>query len=188
MMRRRSAIVKFEGELWHACVFQKAADSKETLNRWQEDELAYLQESFIVEPMPEELRPLMNQALEEWKIREDKVLSKLGMDRREFMHRFQEARESLWRGGFRWPLFALGVGDRVYGVVLNMDWVNLFGWILPRADKANEKQHRERGRLVTALFYSELMLRYVGNPEHRDLVRIEARWVLANEGGDNGQV
>jgi len=64
---------------------------------------------------------------------------------------------------------------------MNMDWVSTFGWILPRADAANAERHREVGRMVTALFYSELMYKYLGQPDNKAMKRVEARWRLANE-------
>ena len=34
-----------------------------------------------------------------------------------------------------------------------MDWVNLFSWVLPNADRERAEAHRMVGRMVVALFY-----------------------------------
>ena len=69
-------------------------------------------------------------------------------------------------------------------MVKNMDWVNLFSWILPLADKEGRESHIAIGRIVTAIFYTELLAHFDGSPfSAQALERIEARWQVVNELG-----
>jgi hypothetical protein len=62
-----------------------------------------------------------------------------------------------------------------------MNWVNLFSWMLPYADKSKSKIYKDIGLMVTALFYVEMLYKYGDDLENNNLHRIEARWRIVNE-------
>lgn len=74
-----SPIDRLEEDLWGACVIQRAAPDKETVERWQTDELAHLRERFLVRPLPAELADLAGRALAQWQQREQAACARLGM-------------------------------------------------------------------------------------------------------------
>lgn len=179
-MKKSSYIEELENELWQDCVFQRAPDSEETAERWQRDEYSHLTERFIVRPISSNHLNLIKDALNEWKEREDKVLKSLNMSKEDFLNLFEKIRKSFLneQNNFQKEIFSLGTV--AYGSVQNMDWVNLFSWILPMADKENSEKYVETGRMVTALFYLELLYKHENDYDNYNLKRIEARWRLVN--------
>ena len=63
-----------------------------TTKRWQTDEYSYLQECFLVSPMPAEFAVLAKSALEQWRQIESKVFANLGISRDQFLKEFEKAR------------------------------------------------------------------------------------------------
>jgi hypothetical protein len=61
-----------------------------------------------------------------------------------------------------------------------MDWVNLFSWVLPNADRERAEAHRVVGRMVVALFYVELLSKHGADDQSLPLRQIEARWRLVS--------
>lgn len=180
----RSPIDQLAEALWGYCVSPRAAQDRETLERWQADEFAHLKEGFAVQMMPDNIKPLVEKAIAQWEEREKIVCSRLKMDREVFLEEFQRARESFLKGENGWAKTVLWMGHIVYGVVRNMDWVNLFSWILPAADPENFEKHRLIGKMVTAVFYIELLTKNGTNAASDigyHLARIEARWRLVNQ-------
>jgi len=180
----KSPIDQLVGALWGYCVTQRAPQDQETLERWQTDEVAQIKEGFTVQTMPDNIQPLVEKAIAQWEEREKIVCSRLKMDRELFLNEFQKARESFLKGENGWEKTVLPMGVIVYGVVRNLDWVNLFSWMLPAADPENSEKHRIVGRMVTAIFYTELLSEHGRNPQGdigNPLARIEARWRLVNQ-------
>ena len=176
-------IEQLEEELWWKCVQEHAAKDQEMAERWQTDESAHLREGYTILPMPDSLQPLVEKAIAQWRERKKKICSRLQMPPEQFVAEFTKARDQFLRDDDQWSVFVTRVGHVVYGAVRNMNWVNLFGWILPVADADNEDQHRETGRFIAALFYTELLLKYgnqQGNERDSVMRRIEVRWQLAN--------
>lgn len=174
-----SAIDRLEEEVWVACITQRAARDQQTIERWQSNEYAHLKERFIVSPLPASLNDLLENALKEWRQRESRLLSVLGLSRDQFLDQFEKTRASFLQGQNDWQGFVNQAGGAVYAVVKNLDWVNLFGWILPSAKPDEAARLSDIGKTVTALFYLEMLWK---NPDARpeDLKRIDARWKLAN--------
>ncbi len=175
-----SPIDKLEEALWGACVIQRAAPDEETVNRWQTDELAHLRERFLVQPLPAEFNDLAGRALAEWRDREHQVCSRQGMTRDAFLSEFEKLREDHRGGGLEWRKTVASLAPKVYGAVRNMDWVNLFSWILPNADRERAEAHRVVGRMVVALFYVELLSKHGFDDQSLPLRKIEARWRLVS--------
>jgi hypothetical protein len=176
-----SQIDKLEQELWGACVMQRAAKNQETMERWQTDELSHLRERFLVQPMPPELNDLVQSALGQWQKIEEKVSSGLGMNRAEFLMEFEKARQDFLDRGKEWQKAVTCMATKLYGAVRNMDWVNLFSWVLPNADTEHSEEYRAMGRMVTAIFYVELLSKYGHDYANDYLRKIEARWRLASQ-------
>jgi hypothetical protein len=182
-----SPIDKLEGELYSDCVVEKTffnsrEEAMAAMERYRADELARLRDLFSVKPLPPRLKPLVQDALSEWQEIERNACSRLGMSRDQFLRRFEEGRQKFLDRDSEWILDVTPMGHVVEGLVKNMDWVNLFSWILPKADTESSSQHRLVGRMVTAMFYCELLTRRGDEgPDSEDLQRIEARWCLANE-------
>ena len=182
-MKTESPINRLERELWNCCVRQVAAEGMETAERWENNPLDYMKEGFSIEPMPISMKPLVEEAITRWTEIEGKVLSRLQMSREQFLEEFEKARNSYLSGTDEWNSFAIMYGSVLYGVVLNMDIVNLFAWILPNADLSRREEHRSVGQMVTAIFYTELLYKADGeiDPNNRSLRKIEARWIIVNE-------
>lgn len=183
-----SAIDLMEKEVWACCVRQRAARDDATIARWQTDEYAHIKERFIVEPMEYEYQPLVEKALAEWQGIEDGFCAAIGMSSDEFLEAFAKARESFLirfdkRDGV-WQEFISKHGKTLYGRVRNMDWVNIFAWVLPQADPANRERNARIGKMVTACLYTEFMFKYaVGGAKQEPVRLIEARWRLVSEMG-----
>lgn len=160
---------------------QRPAQDEETVNRWQEDELSHLKERFLVRSIPSELNELVKSALVEWQQIEKNVCSNMGMSREEFLNEFKKAREDFLNKGEEWQKIINSMQYIVYGAVRNMDWVNLFSWVLPIADKEHSEEYRKIGRMVTAIFYIEMLSKHGYDYENSYLKRIEARWRLLSE-------
>lgn len=170
-----------EEEVLTNCLMQSSAN-EETIKKWQTDEVAHLKERFIISPLPDKLRPLVDSALSQWQKIEVKILSKLNTTKEEFLEKFKSARASFINGNNEWQIFIIDVGFAVRMAVKNLDWVNLFAWILPRADKENAQTYKETGLMMTAVFYSELLFKNLSIPQNKDnLRRVDARWILVNE-------
>ena len=182
-----SPIDKLEGELYSACVVEKTffnsrEEAMAAMERYKTDEIARIRDLFPVKPMPLRLNPLVQEALAEWQEIERNACSRLGMSHDEFLKRFEEGRQKFLDRNSEWILEVTPMGHAVEGLVKNMDWVNLFSWILPKAYTESSNQHRLVGRMVTAMFYCELLTRRGGEgPDSEDFRHIEARWCLANE-------
>lgn len=179
----QSPIDRLEREIWAGCVRQRLAGDKETLDRWQSDEVAHITERFIVDPVPSSLRPLVDEAIVEWVQIESAFLSLIEMDRGSFLKGFESARDAYLHRTRHWEPFASKVGAVARGVVRNMDWVNLFAWVLPQADREHGAHHAATAKMIAAVFYMEQLAKY---GKHLDVVpeglfaRLEARWQLAN--------
>jgi hypothetical protein len=133
------------------------------------------------------MEPLVNQAIVQCKEIEDNACLNLKMSRDQFLAEFQKARKSFLAGTDEWQKFA-AYGSTLYGVVVNMDIVNLFTWFLPTADIGRREQHQEIGRMVAAIFYTEMLFRCEGLSRSEisgDLARtfdkLEARWRLMEQ-------
>jgi hypothetical protein len=176
-----SPIDNLEQALWGACVTQRAAQNQETIDRWQTDEFSHLTERYIIQPMPPSLNVLVQSALVQWQQIEEKVCSNLGINREQFLSEFNKAREDFLGRGREWEKTIISMEPVVYGAVRNQDWVNMFSWVLPKADKEHSEEYEVIGRMVTALFYIELLSKNGHDFESEDLKKIEARWRLANQ-------
>lgn len=100
----------------------------------------------------------------------------LKMTRDQILKEFEKARESYVNKGAEWQMKIMGIQVVLNGAVRNMDWVNLFTWILPVADKEHADEYRTLGRMITAIYYIEIMSKQGYDYEYRDLKRIEAGW------------
>jgi hypothetical protein len=179
-----SPINRLERELWHNCVRQVNAEDEATAVRWQSNPWAWSQEGFVIEPIPSSMQPLVEQATTRWKEIEEKVCSDLKMSREQFLTEFGKARVSFLAGSDEWTTFA-ALGHTVYGAVTNFDIVNLFTWYLPAADPDRRDQHQRIGRMVAAIFYTEMLFKCEGLSRLKisgDLAhtfdKLEARWRL----------
>lgn len=170
-----SPIDQLEEALWGACVIQHAPANDETVERWQTDELAHLRERFLVRPLPAELADLAGSALAQWQEREQAACSRLGLTRDAYLRQFVTLREDYLHGGHDWQQPVALLSPAIHGAVRNMDWVNLFSWVLPNADRERVEAHRMVGRMVVALFYCELLSRHGADDESLPLRKIEAR-------------
>jgi hypothetical protein len=175
-----SPIDQLEEALWGACVIQRAPANEETVERWQTDELAHLRERFRVRPLPAELADLAGRALSQWQDREQVACSRLGLTRDAFLRQFGTLREDYLHGGHDWRRPVALLAPATHGAVRNMDWVNLFSWVLPNADRERAEAHRMVGRMVVALFYCELLSRHGTEDESLPLRKIEARCQLVS--------
>lgn len=102
------------------------------------------------------------------------------MTREVFLSEFEKLREDYLGGGREWRRTALLLSPNIYGAVRNMDWVNLFSWVLPNADQDRAEAHRIIGRMVVALFYVELLSKHESDDQSVPLRKIEARWRLVS--------
>ena len=180
-----TAIDRLEIEMWNSCVLQRPIDDpkavQDVFDRWSTDELAHIRERFLVLPVQTEHMTLIQEAIAQWNEREKKGLQRIGMSKNDFLQRFELGRQNFLTGNLNWMVHVISVGIKLDGVVRNMDWVNLFSWVLPQSDAKCANEHRQMGKMVAAFFYCELLAKY-GNsgPGHDALRRIEARWLLAN--------
>lgn len=182
----QSAIVRLESALWDSCVTRMAPANTETAQRWQSDGLAYLKEGFLINPMPESLQPLVDEALAQWKQIEKTAWSRLQMTNEQFFPIFEKMRDSYLQEDDEWKSLIVSVGPALYGAVMNMDWVNLFAWILPMSNPDNFNKYYFFGRLVTAFFYTECLWKfYESDSSDSDrktaLMKIETRWFIINQ-------
>lgn len=182
-----SAIDQLESELQSWCAVQLLAPDQETAQKWYDDDFLHLTRGYRVNPMPDRLQPLVHAATAEWKQTETRICEKLGLDRQEFLRRFEEARSDFLKNGEDWKDFVLETYPAVCAAVKNMGWVSLFSWLLPFADYDHAKTHRDTGRFIVAAFYIETLYdyrifdRYGANMICRDpIMKLEARWRLAS--------
>ncbi|MEI7639114.1 MAG: hypothetical protein WCJ37_17520 [Syntrophus sp. (in: bacteria)] len=177
----KSPIDKLEGEVWGSCVRQFVTKDQETSDRWQKDEISHLRERFLIDPMPSELDELVQSALDQWQQIENKVCAKSGKNREQLFCEFEKVRESYINKGTEWQDIISESQTLLYGAVRNMDWINLFTWILPAADKMHADEYRVAGRMMTAIFYIEILSRQDYEEKSNDLKRIDARWRIVNQ-------
>jgi hypothetical protein len=178
-LQMKSAIDRLEEKVWASCITQRAAQDQQTIERWQRDHYAHLKERFIVSPIPATLNQLVEAALEEWQQRENRLFSSLGMSREQFLDKFEKTRTSFLQGKNAWQGFVYQTGEAVYAVVKNMDWVNLFSWILPVANTEIADRLYITGRTVATIFYIETLWKNLdARPEN--FKNIEACWKLAS--------
>ena len=181
-------IDSLESKLWQLCINRRAATSDEQLERWQSDERAYLTEGFLVTPAPAECAAHIEAAMAEWDAIEASVLSppptgafrRRAKDRQTFLNEFSEARQS-YLAGETLPIPLARLCLTLTGKVRNMDWVNLFTWVLPAADPEHRSAHLERAQMVVAVFYLEKIGKALLAPDHQDkagMRKIETRWQL----------
>lgn len=180
-----AVIDRLEQELWSQCVTQVAATDDETIQRWRNDEVAHIRGRFRVSIMQESTRPLVEAAASEWERIEVIFLKRMGgMTREQFLTEFTALREEFLNKTPLWIGKALGWGNIAYGAVKNLDWVNLFSWVLPQADPSHVEDHRQRGKMVTAIYYTEMLGKYGTSeaPNHQNiLTRVDARWQLLQD-------
>lgn len=172
-----------EQEIWNLCIIRTAPKDLETENRWATNETAYLREGFIIKQIPEHIHQLVIKAVLYWEDLEKNLLDRLLISRADYLRNFSEARTCYLNGSQEWEDFIFSTESAVRGVVRNMDWVNLFSWILPIADLENSEHHRLNGQMVATVFYSELLSKYGHNPNlvsNNPLGKIETRWRMAN--------
>ena len=179
-----SPIDKLEREVWHYCVRQKAAGDDETLNCWRLDERAHLMGQFIILPLPLEFNGLVEKAFSCWRRIEENLCSGLGMDNERFLREFTTARDNYINHNWHCDDSVMRFQTKVYGVVRNMGWVDLFSWVLPQATSEYHTEIKSVGIMLTAVFYFELLFKNIHNGDGYEddaLRRIEARWQLVNE-------
>jgi hypothetical protein len=182
----RSAIGKLEERLWNTCIAQIAArdDETETVKKWQEDDYIHMKERFRVRPMSPEIIPLVHQALQEWREIERMFCARLGTSPNEFLREFVTIRATFLNGDPKWLKLFGNKGSIAHGAVMNMDWVNMFGWILPQAYPGKSDELLRIGRIVTAIFYCEMLHKYGSEAnalQNNNLAQMEARWRLADD-------
>jgi len=178
-----SPIDKLVEELWYNCVSQIAAKDSETSEKWQKDEYLRLVEGFSVKQMPDKCKPLVDEAIAQWEQIEKSVCSRLRMNPDQLIEQFELIRNTLIDGNDRWQNYVDSLSYATRWAVRNMEWVNLFSWVLPAADIENSDKHRKTGRIVTAIFYIELLSKKIGDVESVQdypINRIEARWRFVN--------
>ena len=184
-------IEKLQSVLSSACVAQRAATSREQIERWQTSEFSYLKESYVISPAPAELAPLIQAALAEWDQIEASILNppqegsfiRARIDRTVFMDQFVQAR-ALYLAGEPLTQQLQRRCLSLRGKVRNMEWVNLFALVLPVADPAHREENLARARMVVAIFYLESIGKSLMSPSTSDetaLRKIEARWQLVAE-------
>lgn len=177
----KSPIDQLESKIWDVCVFQRPAPDKETADIWQTDEVRYLNEGFIVKEIPQEMIPLAESALNHWKEIEETLCTRLNTTPEQFLNDFRKIREDYLNQQADFAKLTLTMLNAVYGVVRNLDWVNLFSWILPRADAKNAEKHLRAGLMMSAVFYIELLSKPFAKYAAQPLKKIEARWLIANQ-------
>ncbi|MEJ5366629.1 MAG: hypothetical protein WHS86_16155 [Desulfosoma sp.] len=185
-LKRRNPVDQLVDETYAHCVRERPARDAETVYRWQKDEISHLRERFEVLPLMPELRQLALEAVDHWRERESRLLETLKTTKEEFLSTFRAIREDVLKGGSQSLRAAYALYPKTRGVCRNMDWVNLFSWILPQADPDRAAIYGEVGRIVTACLYIEILSKlqpFQAEEESitkdRDLMRIEARWQLA---------
>ena len=171
-------------KVWSECVTQRPAEGIEEANKWHKDEVAHLNDRYIVSPLPKNLKTLVEEAINQWAFIEIGSYKKTGLDRYQYLEEFEKVLELYRSGDSGWNQ---NLGKLIIpGIIPNQEWVNLFSWILPKADPEKKKIYKNVGRLVTAFYYAELLKKYgVKNENEIDLYeylrKIDARWVLTNE-------
>ena len=181
-----SPIEKLEEEIWAECVTRVAPADDQVLERWKNDEAAHLKEGFVFHKMPISMKPLAQQAVERWGQIEAQVLERLQADEDKFLKYFEEIRDSCLRGNDDWRPIVIRIGEIVYSAVRNMDWVNLFAWILPNVNPDEAATYKRLGRMVVAMFYIEFMMKHIDDcgivipdPEITRK-KLENRWQMVN--------
>ena len=172
-----SAIDRLIDEVWSCCIDRRPAHDATIMERWQSDPYAYIRESFVVTPLPPSLRPLVQDALNQWQGIEDRILDGIATSRDQFISEFENIRSLYLQGDAAWRTSITAKGCIVCGAVRNMEWVNLFSWILPTACPDLLPAIRQTGKMVTAVLHIEFLWKSMSNPA--DLAGIEARWRLA---------
>lgn len=175
-----SSINQLEQKIWECCVKQRPAKDRETAVRWQTDELSHLKERFVITPLPSNINELVQAALLEWHNIQNKVLLNCRMDDEQFLVLFEKIRDDYLKNGNEWLSTVNSIYSKLYGAVRNLDWVNLFCWILPKADKEHAEKLTKIGKIVTAIYYIEMLANCGHDHESGILKKIEARWCLVS--------
>jgi len=181
-------IDQLEEELWYACVRQRAPRDEHQAEHWRQDELSHLRERFVVTLAPPELGPIITGAVAEWDRIEAKILAldavrptdQPSATRADYLAAFAQARESFLADRTPSPQH-MEIGVAVRGAVRNMDWVNLFAWVLPSAVPDDRESSLDRARMVVATYYFEMIgkaARFPDGIDERTWSKLEARWRL----------
>ena len=179
-----SAIDQLEQVMWSQVITQSPATDDDTIRRWYEDDLVHLKERYRVAPMDESNRELVNAAIAEWSLIQVKFTENAGFSEDEFLERFTQLREWKLENVPQAGVNVAQLSQMARGVVKNMDWVNLFSWILPQADPKHKLAHLLWGRMVTGIYYVELLgkqnISTVGSGDN-PITRVDARWRYMDE-------
>jgi len=179
-IKNLTSIDRLWEEVYWCCVNPLYPKDETTAKLWKEDEFLRLKHGYYITPLPEKLKGHILDAISFWKRREIEVFEKMGMKRDEFLRKFRELREDYYQGGKRWKKNVVIFYSKVKGAVKNIQWVDLFSWILPIADSENVEVYRSIGMVMTALFYIEMLFKS-SYPSGEDYIkRIEARWKIVN--------
>ena len=188
----QSKIDELIDELWFNCVSRPVADNIDQAKEWEEDRDLYL--SLIIKtvgPLPEKLQPLVNEAIMEWQKGEEYFFKLFRKDRETFLQIFNQVRESIYGDTDEWRRNVKDLGPNCNKILLNMDIVNVFSWILPNADTINAPQYRQIGELMSSILYMSILwkklIKYQGEIKTNadllnmiDIKNIDARWKAAN--------
>lgn len=136
--------------------------------------------------LPHYAQPIVNEAIAKWEEIERGILSRMQMDKGQFLAKFNEARASFLNKDMNWLNFILPVFNVVYGAVRNMYWVDLFSIVLPEIDPEHSDRYKTIGRMMTAFLYIEFLYKDGLNSDENNmsysyyLEKLETKWSLVN--------
>jgi hypothetical protein len=128
--------------------------------RWESDFETFMRARMRnVRPLPDNLRPLVNQAMDDWNERESRFLQD---SRSEFLESTEQplkeySHESVNRD---FMLLMIGEDNAQTITVPNIGWVHTFAWILPLADKQNAAKYASIGAAMATIMCCEAMVKW----------------------------
>lgn len=145
-----------------ALAIRPVARDKEETKKWLSDFEAYTRMR-NVQPIPDQLRTLIDRALDEWQGRENEFLNAIGSTRDEFLARASRLIRKFTSESGQVPdldVILIGEAAERRPTVRNIDWVHTFAWILPQGDAKNAASYRIVGETMATIMCYEAMLKW----------------------------
>jgi hypothetical protein len=147
-----------------ALAIRPVARNKKEAEKWLSDFEAYTRaRTRNVQPIPDQLRPLIDRALDEWQGRENEFLNAIRSTRSEFLAEASRLIRKFTPKSRQAPnldIILIGEAAERRPTVRNIDWVHTFAWILPKGDAKNAASYRIVGETMATIMCCEAMLKW----------------------------
>ena len=175
-------ISQLSNELWNLCPAPLAETEDEAKDWYYKPENHLKKFIELVRPLPASMNPVIKEAIKEWQKIESDFFSDLKVSKVDFIDEFKKNRDSFFSRKTDWQTGIYKYGLLCEGVVLNIEWINVFAWQLPAVDPKNSERYYEMAQVMISIMYLEIFVKYAreADPDklNEPLKNIEARYKI----------